>query len=156
MKLTQIPFKNVKGNLMPMQMVDDMSISAEAKMLWMNLYHANKGKGNYKEYTPSTQSLATLFKVDKRTIKRWMKELKDSGWIRVVGDRNNTNVIINIESPLVSRMSPKLVSKMSPNTNKDACAPKVGANASMTTNSEDEKTGEENDTSFELGINNDN
>ena len=47
-----------------------------------------------------------MFKVDKRTIKRWLKELKDSGWITIIGDRKNTIITIHFTPVLVSKMSP--------------------------------------------------
>ncbi len=156
MKLIRIPRKDEVRNEIPAALTDDMSISAEAKILWIKLYNSNRVKGDYKKWTPSTQSLAIQFEVKKLSIKRWMKELKDTGWISIVGNRNDTNLFINYTPVLVSKKIPALVSKKIPYTIKDAFAPKVGEMRPQSDNSEDEKTGEENDTSFEFGINNEN
>jgi hypothetical protein len=107
MKLIKNKLKKEKWNMLPALLTDDMSVSAGAVILWTKLWNSNKGKvKGYKEWQPTTQGLATMFKVDKRTIKRWLKELKDSGWITIIGDRKNTIITIHFTPVLVSKMSP--------------------------------------------------
>lgn len=156
MKLIRIPRNNEVRNEIPAALTDNMSISAEAKILWIKLYNSNRGKGDYKKFTPTTQGLATLFKVTKRSIINWMNELRDNGWIHTTGERNCTTLFINYTPALVKNNSPALVKKIAPITIKDAFAPSGGENASTIITTNFEETGEENDTSFELGINNDN
>jgi len=141
MKLIRIPRNNEVRNEIPAALTDNMSISAEAKILWIKLYNSNRGKGDYKKFTPTIQGLATLFKVTKRSIINWMNELRDN---------------INYTPALVKNNSPALVKKIAPITIKDALAAQASKSASTIITINFEETGEENDTSFELGINNDN
>jgi len=95
MKIIKIPRSNEIRNEIPAALTNDRNVSAEAKLLWIKLYNSNRGRGKYNEWTPTTQSLATQFGVKKLSVKRWMKELKDSGWIEISGSRNSTTIIIN-------------------------------------------------------------
>jgi DNA-binding transcriptional regulator YhcF (GntR family) len=110
--------KCITYDVIPSELRTNRSISGEAKDLYIALWNSNNGKGkDYKEWKPTTQSLATQYGVDKRTIKRWLKELKDSGWISTLGVKNDTKIIINIEPVLGTKMSPSLGTEMSPYTN---------------------------------------
>jgi DNA-binding transcriptional regulator YhcF (GntR family) len=148
MRISKIPRNGEVRNEIPAALTDDMTISAEAVRLWIKLYNSNRSKNkSYVKFQPTTQALATLFGVKKITIKRWMKELKDNGWIDTIGDNNDTTIIVYYTPRLVSKKIPPLVSKKIPITIKDAFATQVGEKASTTIT----KNFEENE--LDYGIN---
>jgi hypothetical protein len=134
MNIIPIKRKNEYRNEIPALLTDDMTISGDAKILWVKLYNSNRGKNKtYNIWKPTTQSLATQFGVDKRTIKRWLKELKDNGWIHTIGDKIDTTMFVYFTPIVVTKMSPEVVTEMSPYTKHNALATKVGESALLTT-----------------------
>lgn len=88
--------KHGKGNpynIVHRHIVNDMRLSGDAFRLYIVFWNAKN------TFQPTTKTLASQFKVDDRTIKRWMKELKDLGYITTTGSTKNT--VINVH-PLVS------------------------------------------------------
>lgn len=148
MKIIQNKRKSEFRNEIPALLTDNMDISAEAKILWIKLYNSNRGKGNYIKWKPSTQSLATMFKVDKRTIKRWIKELKDTGWINILGDRNDTTVFVNYTPVIGDKNDTKTGDKNVPQYYKDALRSEASESAS-TINTNNHSDSEDLDRFFE-------
>ena len=94
-------------DVLPASLTNDMDISAGAKLLWIKFWNSNNSKTKtYKEWKPTTKTLASQFDVDESTIKRWIKELKNTGWISKIGSRNTTNMLIHFTPMLVSPMPP--------------------------------------------------
>jgi len=100
MKLMKNKKEKETFGIFPDLLTKDSNISNDAKILWYRLYNSNNGKKPYEEWKPTIKGLATIFNVSKITIKRWKKELDDSGWISTIGSRNNTTIIINF-TPIV-------------------------------------------------------
>ena len=135
MKIVKIPRKKEIRNEIPAALTDNTTISAGAKILWVKLYNSNRGKGKgetYQEWKPTTQALATVLGVKKLTVKRWMKELKDTGWIYTTGIRNDTILFVNYTPIVVSKKIPAVVSKMIPITTKHALAATASESACTT------------------------
>jgi len=109
------PFDKVHGHI-----TKDMNITAGAFRLYIVFWNANP-----RIFTPSTKSLATLFKVKPLTIKRWMKELRELGYIHTETDtfkdkggfKNDTTIYVHPYPIAVSKKIPEKASKMIPITN---------------------------------------
>ena len=82
-------------SVIPDALQDDKTVSLQAKYLWTAFYRWSRNKGTDH---PSTMYPLSFFAeqlgVKKRSVQRWKKELKTSGWIKEIGRFNNSSVII--------------------------------------------------------------
>jgi hypothetical protein len=61
----------------------DLQISGNAFRLWVTLFTSTDS------YTPTEPSLASQFKVSLRTMKYWIKELREYGYLTIIGSKAN-------------------------------------------------------------------
>ena len=117
MKLITDKRKDEIVDWIPAELTNDMSIGADAKILWIKLWNSNKGKTKtYKEWKPLIKGLATQFGVSPRTIEYWMAELRKTGWITTLGAKNCTNTLVHLTPMLVQKTASKQMQDFAHNT----------------------------------------
>jgi hypothetical protein len=108
---------------------EDLRISGDAYRLYVTLYNSNTDPKVGKVFTPTTESLASQFKVNNTTIKRWLRELKHYGYISIIGSKEVGYVMyVNKESKGIFTVDG---GKNAPIKNKEMGAkmhPSMGAN----------------------------
>ena len=99
---------------------EDLRISGDAYRLYVTLYNSNTDPNVGKVFTPTTESLASQFKVGQSTIKRWLKELRTYGYIGILGSKESGYTMYISKESTVDGVknepikSKKMGSKMNP------------------------------------------